>query len=263
MSSIHAEVTSVPAQALQKALKRVKGLKGAAADGAKMLLEWDCVLAVDSPAAALYEMASVKLTEAFVKAHYGRLADSLLKSFDAGAEEHWRRQLKAAVVASYESGDEALLPKGKMWGSLLTKSLEAAVAEMEKRFGKERAKWRWGDLHKTSHQHLLAGVFPEVTDLLNPPRVETAGDGDTPWASGSKTGADFVTGTGPINRYIHDPSNWSNGRWIVPLGASGHPGSPHYADQQQMWSKVETIPQLWEWDEIGKQAEAEQVLRKG
>jgi hypothetical protein len=30
-----------------------------------------------------------------------------------------------------------------------------------------------------------------------------------------------------------------------------------------MWAKVETVPQLWEWDEIGKQAETEQVLRKG
>ena len=39
-----------------------------------------------------------------------------------------------------------------------------------------------------------------------------------------------VTGLS-VNRYIHDPSDWTKSRWIAPLGASGHPGSPHYADQ--------------------------------
>ena len=34
-----------------------------------------------------------------------------------------------------------------------------------------------------------------------------------------------------VNRYIHDPSDWTKSQWIAPLGASGHPGSPHYADQ--------------------------------
>ena len=27
-----------------------------------------------------------------------------------------------------------------------------------------------------------------------------------------------------------------------------------------MWASVETIPQLWDWDQIGKEAETEQEL---
>jgi penicillin amidase len=115
-------------------------------------------------------------------------------------------------------------------------------------------------LHKTGHVHPLSGAFPEASDQLNPPKVETSGDGDVPFASGSPTPAEFAIKTGPINRYIHDPSNWSNGRWIVPLGSSGHPASPHFADQQNMWAKVETIPQLWDWSEIAKDAETTQRL---
>ena len=51
-----------------------------------------------------------------------------------------------------------------------------------------------------------------------------------------------------------------NDCWIVPLGASGHPGSPHFADQAQMWADVEYAPQLWDWDEIAREAETQQEL---
>ena len=63
-----------------------------------------------------------------------------------------------------------------------------------------------------------------------------------------------------VNRYIHDPSDWRNSRWIVPLGASGHPGSPHYADQARQWADVETIPQRWDWEEIEDAAQTRQLL---
>jgi penicillin amidase len=121
-------------------------------------------------------------------------------------------------------------------------------------------KWRWGEMHQTDHIHPLARSFPESADKLNPPRIAAPGDSDVPFASGSPTTAEFSIKTGPINRYIHDPSNWSNGRWIVPLGSSGHPASLHFSDQQGMWAKVETIPQLWDWDVIAGDAESIQRL---
>lgn len=64
----------------------------------------------------------------------------------------------------------------------------------------------------------------------------------------------------PGGSYIHDPSNWSNSRWIAPLGASGHPGSPHYSDQAQLYSAVETIPQLWSWADVLSDSETTQLL---
>ncbi len=260
MSSIHADVTSVPAQALQKALARLSQLDGKAADAVKRLLDWDCSLGVDSTKAALFEMVSGKLYEAIVRGNYGSLAENMISSLDPGAEEHFRRHLKSSLVVALESGDTDVLPEGTTWDSIISSSIEEAITELESRLGDDWSKWRWGDLHGSAQQHPLSAIFPEIADQLNPPRIETAGDGDTPYASGARTGTAFTTGSGPINRYIHDPSNWSNGRWIVPLGASGHPGSPHYTDQQEMWAKVETIPQLWDWDEIGANAESEQQL---
>ncbi|MCI0776398.1 MAG: penicillin acylase family protein, partial [Chloroflexi bacterium] len=146
---------------------------------------------------------------------------------------------------------------------LVETAFKSGVDYLANRFGSDAGKWRWGDMHRTGHVHPLAEAFPESSVRLNPPSVEAAGDGDVPFASASPTPAEFSIKTGPINRYIHDPSNWSNGRWIVPLGASGHPGSPHFSDQQEMWAKVETIPQLWDWDEIATTAETTQHLLPG
>ena len=146
---------------------------------------------------------------------------------------------------------------------LVGTGFQSGVAYLPQRFGSDAGKWRWGDMHRTGHVHPLAEAFPESSARLNPPSVEAAGDGDVPFASASPTPAEFSIKTGPINRYIHDPSNWSNGRWIVPLGSSGHPASPHFADQQQKWARIETIPQLWDWDDIAREAETTQHLVPG
>ena len=66
-----------------------------------------------------------------------------------------------------------------------------------------------------------------------------------------------------MNRDAFDPSDWKKSRWLVPLGASGHPASPNFADQQALWAAGETVPVLWEWEDIGREAQSEQRLVKG
>ena len=64
-----------------------------------------------------------------------------------------------------------------------------------------------------------------------------------------------------VNRYAHDPSNWENSRWIVPLGSSGNPGSNHYYDQLELWADGKTIPQLWNWDQIKKRSTFQKIIK--
>jgi penicillin amidase len=99
-----------------------------------------------------------------------------------------------------------------------------------------------------------------LAGLLDPPSLPVHGDADTPLAGSFPPGQDYIVTGLPVNRYLHDPSDWTNSRWIVPLGASGHPGSPHYADQAGLWANVEYIPQLWDWDQIIAEAETRQRL---
>ena len=122
------------------------------------------------------------------------------------------------------------------------------------------AQWQWGRLHCTRPRHPLAAVLPQLGDQLDPPSLPVHGDGDTPLAGSYEFGNSFAVTGLSVNRYIHDPSDWRKSRWIVPLGASGHPASPHYADQAQLWADVKFIPQLWDWEEIATSAETIQQL---
>ena len=125
--------------------------------------------------------------------------------------------------------------------------------------------WTWGGVHRTKPEHPLSALFPDVAEMLNPPGFPVSGDGDTPQAGSyaslqGEGGTGYtVTGTS-VARYVWDTSDWDNSRWIVPLGASGHPGSAHYADQGAVWADVRLIPATYSWDKLEREAESVQRL---
>jgi penicillin amidase len=158
------------------------------------------------------------------------------------------------------SGDTTLLPPGQTWPGLIVSALGRAVTELRQRLGDDMQTWIWGKVHQTRPRHPLSRVVPELAPCLDPPRMAAGGDGDTPQQGGSWGPDRFALVSLSVNRYIADPADWRRSRWIVPLGASGHPGSPHYADQATLWSDVKTIPQWWDWDDIVAAAETRQQL---
>jgi penicillin amidase len=157
-------------------------------------------------------------------------------------------------------GDTSLLPPGQTWPGLVESALQRAMSELQQRLGTDMHAWTWGRIHHTRPRHPLSRLFPDLAALLDPPTVPAGGDGDTPQAGTYSTVERFVLTSMSVNRYIHDPADWRRSRWIVPLGVSGHPGSPHYADQAELWADVQTIPQLWDWQDIQAAAATQQQL---
>ena len=261
MSAIHADTNSIPAIILSAEIVKLPNLVGIYHRAAKLFRTWDHELKEDSVAAAIYETSTREISKLLATRAYDSLSGGITgEMVDAGAEDHLRRQLKPDFIRRLSDGSLSDAGYGFETGDLVEEGFKAGVDYLVTRYGGDMAKWRWGGMHQTDQVHPLARSFPESADKLNPPRVEAPGDSDVPFASGSPTSAEFSIKTGPINRYIHDPSDWGNGRWIVPLGSSGHPASPHFSDQQRMWAKVETIPQLWDWKVIAKDAESTQRL---
>ncbi|MBU8860344.1 MULTISPECIES: penicillin acylase family protein [unclassified Micromonospora] len=100
----------------------------------------------------------------------------------------------------------------------------------------------WGGRHLLHPVHL--GVASAVTDAVAAmrQRVALAGDTDCVLATSSVPGVSDACWRGPVARYVWDLTDRAASRWIVPFGASGRPGDPHFADQLAHWAAGTLIP---------------------
>ena len=264
MAAFHGDTTTVPGT---KLLSRVKDItpesisNTTARNALEILQNWDGALDADSVGAVVYSACNDEIALGLMGRCYGIDRAKFEANPDLNAVDHLRRQLKPAFLNALERGDgEHYLNEGESVDQFLIDVITIAAKSLEDRYGAIDAV-TWSDVHITKQIHPLSAVFPDAADTLNAPSIGSAGDGDVPFATGSRPSWGFRTGSGPVNRYLHDPSNWSAGRWIVPLGVCGNPGSPHRHDQQGFWATVAAIPQLFEWDEIEQTASTTQPFR--
>jgi penicillin amidase len=115
-------------------------------------------------------------------------------------------------------------------------------------------------VHITRPEHPLSAAFPAAAARLNPPAVAMGGDGDTVQAASFIASAGYGLTSTSVARYVFDLGDWEQSAWIVPLGASGHPGSPHYADQARDWASCRLLPMRYDWAGIARDAESRQTL---
>ena len=261
MARIHAERISQPARTFINALVDVTPLDADSAQALSLLREWDGQMDRERVQPLLYAKTKAQVLRWMIEHLLGDFASDVF-SESAGSNAHLRL-ISQEMTLAIERGDRALLPPEHDWPSILALALKHVVAALKEMLGGQMSQWQWGRLHRTQPQHPLSLLFEECAALLNPPSVPTHGDGDTPLAGSYGLNHEFIATGMSVNRYIHAPADWTTSRWIVPLGASGHPGSPHYADQAEMWANVEYIPQLWDWEQIQSQAESYQRLEPG
>jgi penicillin amidase len=189
------DVTSVPARRFQGVLKKWTGKSPAEA---AELLAWDAVLDAGSRAALIYEVWMSHLPRALFGPELGaRVAlDTTLSTLEA-----------------------------EMDTRALSASLGDALADIERRLGKDRGKWSWGRLHEISFTHPILGP---LRDPLPRP-----GDGNTVNAAG---GGGFRQSTGGSYRHILDLADWDRSVMTNVPGESGDPGSRHYSDLIDDWA---------------------------
>lgn len=262
MQAIHAERLSLPGTRFVRRLLQALGdadQPGPLAAASQGLRDWDGHIDRESAAAAIYHAARRALHRRLLEYTFGDAVE-LVWSAAPGADTMARqvREQMDLALAGNVRGDE-VLPPGTSWDELLRDAFRAGVADLSTALGDDPAQWSWGRLHRSNPTHALSGVFAEWADLLNPPGHELHGDADTPLAGSFGLGSFAVTALS-VNRYLFDPSDWTTACWIVPGGSSGHPGSPHYADQAPLHASVEYIPALWDAAQIDQQAETRQRL---
>ncbi|MFZ5817481.1 MAG: penicillin acylase family protein [Bacillota bacterium] len=258
MAAIHADLLSLPARSFLGLLDQIDARSDRGREALALLRAWDGWMAPDEPAPAIYSALRAELIDRLLRPLLGPLAEEAFAAV-AGGGARLIARLRPYLWGYAAADDRRLLLPGATWPELLSASLERAVQLLEDRLGPDPARWRWDRLHQLHPVHPLAPLFPGAAALLNPPPVPLGGDADTVQAAGFVPGTGFRVSITSVARYCFDLSDWDRSGWVLPYGVSGHPGSPHYADQAEAWASHRLLPMRYSWERI--EQEAAQVQR--
>jgi penicillin G amidase len=259
MSAIHADRVSIPGRDFVEILRSLSVPAGPVAAAQERLLAWDGVMDRDSVAATTYAALRERLLRDLLTPLLGPLATEAFAGAPRGAVAHMTR-FRARLADLIRRDDRRLLPPGADWPATLRRALAGAVEELTAALGSDPAAWRWGRVHATGPRHPLSALWPDAAALLDPPSVPVGGDGDTVQNAGFIATAGYGVTVTSAARYVFDLGDWEQSAWVTPLGVSGHPGSPHYADQVAPWSEGRLLPMRYDWGRIQAEAETHQRL---
>ncbi len=257
MASIHAEMVSIPAKSLVPLLSKVQAADDHSKRALHELQQWNGFMGRDKIEPTIYSAFYDNLLSKVLDHVLNGLAKEALEQ---AGPSRMVNTLRARLHIMIQEDDRSLLPSGADWSSMMTEAFSSAVASLRRNLGDDMESWRWGRVHHTLPKHTLSPSFPHLAGVLDPPPVPMGGDGETPQAAAYSLSAPYVVSSTSVARYVFDLGDWSNSAWVVPLGVSGHPGSPHYTDQLPIWSEVRLIPMLYDWTRIRSESESHQSL---
>lgn len=250
-ATIHGDVLSQPAGDFIAKLAALKGCSGAAEALRAELAGWDARMDAASVTASRYIAFRVALTKRFAAVSgLGALASHPYLQPSPGVAP--LMQLWWALPALLRADDASLL-KGESWDGLMQAALDEVAGTPVPE--------AWGEVHRPKLTHPLSSLFPEAASVLDPVAEPLGGDGDCVMANGMIAPAGPRTAYGALSRYSFDVGDWENSLWTVFHGTSGHPGSPHYADQHKTWAAARMTPMRYAWDGLEAEATARQVLK--
>ncbi|MFW6074314.1 MAG: penicillin acylase family protein [Chloroflexota bacterium] len=263
MATVHADRISIPSAIFRGRLAKLSFESPLEQDAQRLVIAWNGLMSPDQSEPAIYIATRQHLTK--------RVAG--LPVFERYLHNPFAAEEPPLVGPNgllwfltpglLANDDPIVLPDDVTWDDLVHQAFRDAIAELREELGPDLDTWKWGDLHRTHPQHPLAIANPELAESLNPPSVSAGGDGDTPQAAAIYPTVNYRVAGTSVTRYIFDVADWDNSRWIVPLGSSGHPASPHWADQAERWSKVEYVPMRYSWDLVKENAVTTQTLSPG
>jgi penicillin amidase len=204
--------------------------------GLKLVKGWDGRATVDSAAAAVAEVWTVKhLGHGVVAATTPEAARAIVGGGDLDAIA----DLLDAPDARFGADPKASRDR------VLLQTLGAAVKEVSELLGPDPKNWAWGKLHHAQFDHALGSITDERTRMqLNVSRLQQGGGGFSPMAATYRL-KDFRTTEGASFRMVLDVGQWNECVAINAPGQSGDPQSPFYRNLAPFWAAGEYVPLLY------------------
>ena len=200
-------------------------------NAAAMLLAWDGDCSADSISAAIFH-----------EFHHWLLKNLLLRDLGPELFAAYAEILNQCIVPT----DSILADAKSPWFAkcsrqeIVIRSLHDACAELQQTLGADTERWQWGEQHQLSINHAL-GRLSMLKRTISIRPIPTGGDGMTVNLGFYRHSNPYAQTVGAALRYVIDFNNVKDSGYVLASGQSGHPGSPHYRDQNELWRKGERI----------------------
>ncbi|MFF1393275.1 GNAT family N-acetyltransferase [Streptomyces sp. NPDC058287] len=236
MAAVHTDTRLASARPLLDLVARLDGLGPEAEVLKKRLLAWDRHMDADSADAAAY----ARVRSAVVRKLAAHPAFAPLTGMGEAYPEVFRPWLALAPRIAYAL--ETLLTTDQFPDVDRETVVREAVEEVA---GAAATGETWGDRHRLAAWRAL----PDG-DEVGP---GLPGDHDCVLSTSSVPGITDLSARGPAARYVWDVADRANSLWVVPLGASGIPGSAHRRDQLPLWLRGGLAPVITDWNRLTKE----------
>ena len=199
-------------------------------EAAQLLLKWDGQLSVDSAAGPLFALWQKELLQELFERQVPKEHVKVLNSLSG----------VSTALAALEANDSRWLGEqaSEQRQAIVGKSFERAVAKWQELQPPQRS--RWGALHQVTFRHPLASLGVVSAEMLNIGPFERPGEGNTP--NNTRYDENFQQIHGASYRQLFDLADWDRGLATNAPGQSGQPGSPHYQNLAEPWSRGEYFP---------------------
>jgi penicillin amidase len=245
---------------------RAAGAEGPTEAAALAALEaWDYRAALDSVGASVFHMVNEKLIDAV-------MADELSPElYEKGMGNLFARLSLSGLVdrmanagASQALWDDRRTEEVETPDAIIHTAFRDAIAEIERYHGKSVDRWRWGELHQQFFAHPSSRIAPFTSRAQRDAAVQGlvarlglaladaylgAGPYPLPGATSTlraspyaRSGGSFDAVWGVSFRQIVDMGDVAGALSVIATGNSGHPASPHYRDQVDLWLRGDYHP---------------------
>ena len=255
--SLQLDQLSLPWRDMRAAVLAAPGATSQSARALEMLADWDGRVSIDSPAASVYEFFSWEMARRAAKAKAPRSYRWVLGEGFAPftVRTAFGHRFTSVLVRLMEERPDDWF--GRPWLDEVDAALDAAYAELRRRYGADERRWAWGRVRPATLRHAASARRP-LGVLLDLGPFPWGGDVDT---VGQAAGPVHDPAGGVVvaasMRMVIDVGNWDASRYVLPGGQSGNPLSPHYSDMLPLWRRGEGVPIAWAAAEVEKAAVAE------
>lgn len=242
-SALQLDTRSLAASAVLAQLDAaIAAAQKAGADAAALgllerLKQWNGVVGGDE-ATTIYELFENRL---WYRVFADDLPDPLFRRFYewAGGERFAGLYSVLADPGARWWDDIGTIERKETAAEIFVLAAGDAARDFESLGGGSRA---WDRVHGAVFSHALGAGGRALAWFFSRGPVPVVGDGTTVMRVSFRRLHGYGAWEYPSWRQVLDVGAWDNSRAVLPIGQSGHPWSPHYFDQNELWRSGQLRP---------------------